>query len=158
MKKLAIILVILVMLFCLSSCVTVQTQVELSQDRANIKSVEIFNSERAYDVENIDNFLEENKPVAVLEWENINSFLDALCSLEFSKEVVLFPMPMDGGYDYQGYIVAITYLDGGYDIFAEEGLFSYSIGKKGQGLYKYDHSNYCGEVLWSDFIQEYTES
>ena len=93
----------------------------------------------------------------ILEPEQHSNFLDALCTLDFEKEVVFFPIPMDGGYDYDGYIIAIIYSDGGYDIIAERGLYSYAVGRDGQGQYKYDHSDYCGETPWAEFFKEYIE-
>ena len=155
MKKATILLVCLLLLFGLSSCVTVKKNVELSQSRANVRSIEIYNSEKKYSEGEINTFLEENEPVAVLKSEHFTSFLDALGNLEFKEEKVLFPIPMDGGYDYEGYIIAIVYLDGGYDIIAEGGLYSYAVGSNGKGLHKYDYSNYCGDVAWTDFIEEY---
>ncbi len=157
MKKITIFLVSLLVLFCLSSCATVEKEVKLSQDRANIASIEIYNSEYAYYEEDIHDFLRKNEPVAILKSEYHTSFLDALCDLKFEEEIVLFPIPMDGGCDYSGYIVAIVYSDGGYDIFAEGGLYSYAVGNDGQGRHKYDHSDYCGDVAWNDFVKEFIE-
>ena len=157
MKKATILLVCLLLLFGLSSCVTVKKNVELSQSRANVRSIEIYNSEKKYSEGEINTFLEENEPVAVLKSEHFTSFLDALGNLEFKEEKVLFPIPMDGGYDYGGYMIAIMYSDGGYDIIAERGLYSYAVGRDGQGWHKYDHSDYCGETSWTEFIEEYIE-
>ena len=47
--------------------------------------------------------------------------------------------------------------DGGYDIIAERGLYSYAVGRDGQGQRKYDHSDYCGETPWAEFFKEYIE-
>jgi len=109
--------------------------VEVSQNRDNIQSVEIYNFEKAYYEGNIHTFLEENEPVAVLEEERFTAFLDALCNLEFEEEKVFSPISMDGGYDYEGYIIAVVYSCGGYDI-----------------------SNCCGETLWTEFVEKYIEN
>ena len=77
--------------------------------------------------------------------------------LEFEKEEVLFPIPMDGGYDYCGYVISIVYEDGGYDIISEEGLFFYSVDDGGKEKYKYDYADYCGETPWSTLIEAYIE-
>lgn len=157
MKKATAALIGLLMLFSLYSCATVKNDLELSQDRANIESIAIYAPEHAYSERDIHCFLENNKPVALLESESHASFLDALVALKFEKEVFLFPIPMDGGCDYNGYIIAIVYSDGGYDIIAESGTYSYSFGDYGQGMHKYDHSDYCGEVAWTEFIEGYIE-
>ena len=157
MKKVITLLISLLLLVCLSSCANIKKEVELSQDRTNVVSIEIYNSERAYYEGDIHGFLEENEPIWVLESEKNSDFLDALCAFEYEEEKVFFPIPMDGGCDYQGYIIAIVYSDGGYDIFAEDGSYSYAIDSDGQGRYKYDHFDYCGDVAWNDFVEQYIE-
>ena len=157
MKKVITLLISLLLLVCLSSCANVKKEAELSQDRTHVASIEIYNSERAYYEGDIHGFLEENEPIWVLESEKNSDFLDALCAFEYEKEKVFFPIPMDGGCDYQGYIIAIVYSDGGYDIFAEDGSYSYAIDSDGQGRHKYDHSDYCGDVAWNDFVEQYIE-
>lgn len=147
----------LLLLFSLSSCANVKRRAELSQDREDIASIEIYYSERAYYEGDIHVFLSENEPVTVLDPEDHTSFLDTLCDLEFEKEIIFFPIPMDGGCDYYGYVIAIVYSDGGYDIFAEGGLYSYAIGSDGKGRHKYDHSDYCGDAAWDDIVEEYIE-
>ena len=156
MKKKTLLLLTLLMLFCLSSCATVKKGEVLSQDRAYVQAVELYKPERAYYEGDIHAFLEENEPVAVLKSEDLTSFLDTFCKLEFEKETVLFPIPMDGGYTYDGYIVAVIYSDGGYDIIAEGGAYSCSIGSDGQARYKFDHSDYCGEMPWTEVIEKFT--
>ena len=157
MKKIIALFVSLLLIVCFSSCVNIKKDLALSQDRANVQSIEIYKPERVYYEEDIHTFLEENEPISVLEAQNHTSFLDSLYELEFEKEIVLFPIPMDGGSDYYGYVIAITYSDGGYDIIADGGSYSYAVGRDGQGRHKYDYSNYCGETPWAEFIEEYIE-
>ena len=157
MKKITMLLISLLLIFCLSSCANIKKDLEFSQDRANVQSIEIFNPEKSYYEGDVHAFLEENEPIVILEPEQHSNFLDTLCTLDFEKEVVFFPIPMDGGCDYEGYIIAIVYSDGGYDIIAEGGLYSYAVGSDGQGRHKYDHSDYCGETPWAEFFKEYIE-
>ena len=157
MKKTIALLMSFLLIFCLSSCANIKNDLEFSQDRANVQSIEIFNPESAYCEGDIHTFLEENEPIVILDPEQHSNFLDSLCALDFEKEVAFFPIPMDGGYDYEGYIIAIVYSDGGYDIIAEHGLYSYAVGSDGQGRHKYDHSDYCGETSWTEFVEEYIE-
>jgi hypothetical protein len=157
MKKTIALLISFLLLFCLSSCATVKKDVEFSQDRANVQSIEIYNPEKTYHEGDIHTFLEENEPIVILEPEQHTSFLDTLYTLNFEKEVVFFPIPMDGGCDYDGYIIAVIYSDGGYDIIAARGLYSYAVSSDGKGRHKYDYSNYCGETPWAEFIEDYIE-
>jgi hypothetical protein len=157
MKKTIALLISFLLLFCLSSCATVKKDVKFSQDRANVSSIEIYNPEKTYHAGDIHTFLEENEPIVILEPEQHSSFLDSLGSLTFEKEVVFFPIPMDGGCDYDGYIIVVIYSDGGYDIIAARGLYSYAVSSDGKGRHKYDYSNYCGETPWAEFIEDYIE-
>ena len=157
MKKTIALFMSILLLFCLSSCATVKKCVEISQDRTNVQTIEIYNPERAYYEGDIHSFLEENEPITVVKSENFTSFLDNLCNLEFEEEKVFFPIPMGGRYDYHGYMIAVVYSDGGYDIIAERGLYSYAVGHDGQGQHKYDYSDYCGETPWAEFFKEYIE-
>lgn len=158
MKKTLTVFLSFLLLFCLSSCATEQKDVELSQDRACVQAIEIFKPDRAYYEGDIHSFLEENEPLAVVKSESYKSFLDDLSHLEFEEEKAFFPIPMDGGYDYDGYVIAVIYSDGGYDIIAERGLYSYAVSSDGDGRHKYDHSDYCGETPWSEFVEKYLEN
>ena len=111
MKKTILLLTILLLISCFSSCTTVKKDVNLSQDRADVKTIEIYHSESAYYEGDIHTFLDENEPIVILEPAQHSRFLDALCTLGFEEEVVFFPIPMDGGYDYEGYIVVVIYSD-----------------------------------------------
>ena len=154
MKKQIIVGFIALVLLCACSGI-VESKVELSQSIENVQSIQIFYTERVYDEGDITEFLEENEPYAILESKNYNDFLDELCELDYQKEVLHLLVPQDGGCDYGGYIIAVLYSNGGYDIIAEKGLFSYSLSKKGKGRYRYDYSDYCGETPWTDFIEKH---
>lgn len=155
MKKTVVLFLGLLLIVSLSACSIVKTNVELTQDRANVVSIEIYRPDRAYDEGDVHELRKTNEPISVLNAEQYVPFLNRLCSLEFEKDVVFFPIPMDGGCDYVGYIVAVVYADGGYDIVAANGLYSYAVGEDGQGRHKYDHSDYCGEQSWNEFVEEY---
>lgn len=157
MKKICSIVIILVLIISLSACATIHKDLELSQNTDNVQVVEIYNPDHAYYEGDIHLFLEENAPVSVLEEEVLSAFVDELAVLKFKEEKVFFPIPMDGGYNYEGYIIVVVYSDGGYDIIAKGGLYSYAVGKDGQGKYKYEHSDYCGETPWEDFIEKYID-
>lgn len=155
MKKTFLFIISFIVILNLSSCTTAKTKVELSKSGEDVQAIEIYNSEQKYYEGNISEFLNGNEPIFTLGKEEHSTFLDALCNLEFGEEKVYFPIPMDGGYDYEGYIIAIIYTDDAYDIIAEKGSYSYFVNKKGEGRHKYEHSDYCGETPWSDFVEQY---
>ena len=156
MKKAFFSFVCMVLMLNLCACATVRKDFELSQERESVKDIEIYKSEQLYDEGDIHLFRSENKPIAIVE-EAISDCLNSIEQLTFEKEKVFFPIPMDGGYHYQGYMMIIVYEDGGYDIISDGGLYSYAIDKDGQGKHKYDYANYCGELVWKDFVEKYTE-
>ena len=141
----------------LCACATVEQSFAFSQQRENIKSIEIYAPAQPYTEGNIHLLKEENQPVAVLDGDALSDCLDSIEQLTFKKEKVFFPIPMDGGCDYQGYVLMIVYQDSGYDLIAEGGFYSYAVGNDGQGRHKYDPSDYCGEVAWSDLVEKYIE-
>lgn len=157
MKKTFLLLVSVILMFSLSACATVTKEFEFSQKRENVQSIEIYNSEEAYYEGDIHQFRDENEPIVLLSDEESSAFLDAFEKLKFEEEKVFFPIPMDGGHDYQGYIVIIVYADGGYDIVSEGGQYSYAIGKDGQGRHKYSHADYYGDDSWSELVEKYID-
>ena len=155
MKKAIFLFVSVMLLFTLSACATITKDFELSQKRENVQSIEIYHSEQAYYEGDIHQFRDENEPIALLSDEKRSAFLDEVGKLKFEEEKVFFLIPMDGGYDYQGYITVIVYADGGYDILSANGQYFYSIGKDGQEHHKYDHCDYCGDDSWPEFVEKY---
>lgn len=156
MKKAFIFIMSMLLFFTLTSCATIRKNVELSQDSAQIQSLEIYDVSHKYYEGDVTALRKENTPIHIIDAESQSEFLDDLRTLEF-EEVVFFFIPMDGGCDYSGYVIAVVYSNGGYDIIAEEGLFSYAVGEDGEGRYRYDHSDYCGEQSWAEFIEGYID-
>jgi len=157
MKKITIICLVLILLFSFTSCTTVNKSIELSGDQKSIQSIDIYDVSEQYYEGDITVLRSENTPIYTVNPEQYADFLDELLLLDFEEEAVFFPIPMDGGCDYFGYVISIVYTDGGYDIVAEEGQFSYSLGVDGKGRYKYEHADYCGDVSWVDFVEKYIE-
>lgn len=155
MKKIVALCLALLLIVCLSACATVKTNKELTQNRANVVSIEIYRSDYAYYEGDIHELRKNNEPISVLNAEQHTPFLNRICQLEFERDVVFFPIPMDGGCDYVGYIIAVVYADGGYDIIAANGSYSYAVGEDGQGRHQYDHADYCGEQSWDEFVEEF---
>ena len=129
-----------------------------AQGIEQIQSIELYHSEQAYSEGNISLFRQENEPITVLEGDACTGFAQALGKLRSEDAIMLIPFPMDGGYDYEGYIVAVVYADGGYDIFAECGSYACVVGHNGQvRRRKYDHADYCGDTPWAEIIEGYIE-
>lgn len=138
---------------CLFSCVKVSNRFSPLRDKSGAVCVEIFKVEKNYNERDVDDLRAENTPVCFLENERCREAVELLCELEYTKDILLIPIPADGGCDFNGYVVAIVYEDGAYDLLAEEGLFSYWE-KDGNGRYSYDYSDYSGERGFSELIEE----
>lgn len=157
MKKSVLLLILFILAFSITSCATVNKRLALSDEQQSIESVEIYNVIKQYYEGNISSFRSENAPIYTLSAEQISDFTEELLQLKFEEKNVFFPIPTDGGYDYSGYVVCVVYDDGGYDIFAEEGQFLYSV--QGDDVrYTYGYADYCGDVPWTDFIERYIEN
>lgn len=154
MKKFSAISLILSLIICLSSCVNVKEKLELSHGCENAEAVELFFTDEVYDENNVHVFREKNTPIKTLKTD-LPELYAALCELKFEREVILFPIPMDGGCDLSGYIISVVYSGGDYDLISYSGLYSFVTRKDGRGRHKYDYSDYCGKTPWNDFIEQH---
>ena len=158
MKKAALTLFSLFLLCTLFSCAPVRRKVSYAQGIEQIQSIELYHSEQAYSEGNISGFRQENEPITVLQGDACAEFAQAFGNLKFEEVMMLIPIPLDGGCDYEGYVVAVVYADGGYDIFAERGSYSYVVGRDGTVRRQaYDAADYCGEAPWAELIEKYIE-
>lgn len=159
MKKIIVLFLCCFLGLSLISCTTKESYPTPSQDVSSIKCIEIYSLEEAYYTEaTVLNLRKENIPVRTIDDEkDISDFVSYISTLKFQKVIVHFPIPMDGGYDYYGYVIAIVY-DNGYDIIAGGGLFSYFVNSDGKEHFKYDYSDYCGDENWSEMFENFVNS
>ena len=158
MKKGTLLMLLIGIICLLTSCATITSKVEFTQDTSIIQKIDIYYVEKCYTEGDIHNFLEDNAPIYTLKEEVWETFLEMVGNLQYEKEVVFFPIPMDGGCDYQGYIISIVYSNGSYDLIAEGGLYSCLIDEKGEDWHKYDYVDYTGITDWSTLIELYIEA
>ena len=86
MKRLSLLFLLLFCVCTLSACATVQVNVELSGDREDIVSIELYSVQTLYTEENVSALREENQPVSSLDEASYDAFLDRLVSLPFEEE------------------------------------------------------------------------
>lgn len=155
-KAIYVFIAICIMITFLSACTTVEHKFELSHDISGIEQIVIYNTETSYYESNIHNLINELEPNYIIEADQQSDFLEELLDLDldFEEDVSIFPIPMDGGYDYTGYIVCIVY-NNGYDIIAEQGQFRYSKSSDEKESYWYGHMDYCGTNSWEELINKY---
>ncbi|MBR6781948.1 MAG: hypothetical protein IKM33_01965 [Clostridia bacterium] len=152
-RKIVVLFIAALLLFNLMGCmyIPVKKSIKLSKDESVIQSIDIYCVEDAYYEGDVSGLRSEISPVCTLTAEQQDDFVKELLSLKFETEIYLLPMPMDGGYDYEGYVVSVVYDDGSYDLIAEEGQYSYL--NVGNGSHKYDYADYCGTKDWSAWIE-----
>lgn len=152
-RKITILFLSLMLTFSMAGCmyIPVKKSIKLSKDESVIQSIDIYYVEDAYYEGDVSGLRSEISPVCTLTAEQQDDFVKELLSLKFETEIYLLPMPMDGGYDYEGYVVSVVYDDGSYDLIAEEGQYSYL--NVGNGSHKYDYADYCGTKDWSAWIE-----
>ena len=157
LKKAAILFLAALTLLSLAACVTKSVYIEPSGNPSDIQKVEVYRTEERYTEADVDDLRDENTPLCIIDSQRQTEFLEELHGLAFEEEIVLFPVPLDGGCTCSGYVISIVYEDGSYDIIAEQGQFYYSIGSNGDGRYEYDSADYCGDLAWTDFLEGYIE-
>ncbi len=142
----------------LSSCATRIRKFESSRPIEDIEQVAIYYTDKVYTERNIHNFTDELEPFCYIDATLQSGFIDELTNFEFEEVVNYFPViPTSGGYDYSGYIIGLIYADG-YDLFAAEAQYAYTLDFNGQSYYSYGSMSYCGDYKWSDFIEKYIPS
>ena len=155
MNRLFLLFLLLVCVCTLSACATVQVNVELSGEREDIASIELYSVQTLYTEENVSALREENQPVSSLDEASYDAFLDRLVSLPFEEERIYLPIPMDGGCNVEGYVICVVYQDGRYDLIASGGQLAHRLGKDGSGRYNYGIANYTGQESWDSFVEAF---
>ena len=156
MRKL--VAIILLILICVSflSCGKIERNIDFKRESWGSLNIEIYYLEDSYVTQgDAVNIRDENTPICVItDYDVIDALMKEISSLTFIQEVVYFPAAVDWEYIYEGYVVCVVYPDG-YDIIAEQGQLYYSVDRKGEGSYKYGHSDYYGEIPWSEIVEKY---
>lgn len=155
MKRFSLLFLLLFCAFSLSACATVQVNVELSGEREDIASIDLYSVQTLYTEGDVSALREENQPISSLDKASYDAFLDRLVSLPFEEERVYLPIPMDGGCNVESYVICVVYQDGRYDLIASGGQLAHWLGKDGSGRYDYGIANYVGEESWASFVKTF---
>ena len=153
MKKTLILFIALILIFSLTSCViTLTREFELGQDANNIVSVDIYRIDE-FDCE-VHEIPDKHEPIYSITGDEIKPFISELSTLEYKRDAI-FPLPIDYAHIFkEGYIVFIEYGNGGYDVYAEQGIYTHCF-VEGNVYHLYDFDDYRGEKSWDDFIESY---
>ena len=155
MKKTALCLaVILLLAFLLSSCMNLPVKYKPSNGAEGIAYVRIYYVESAngYDAWKDAPDLEElaTTSAEVPSFRYDKMFAD-LKDLKFQDSILLVPIPSDPSFYMYGYILAITYEDGGYEYITPNGIQVYGENAEDFGC---SHLS-CDTEDWKSFIDKY---
>jgi hypothetical protein len=155
MKKTALCLaVILLLAFLLSSCMNLPVKYKPSNGAEGIASVRIYYVESANgydawgDAPDLEELATASAEVPSFRYDKLFSDLK---KLNFQNFILLVPIPSDPSFYMYGYILAITYEDGGYEYITPNGIQVYGENAEDFGC---SHLS-CDTDDWKNFIDKY---
>ena len=155
MKKTALCLaVILLLALSLSSCMNLPVKYKPSNGAEGIASVKVYyvESSNGYDAWHDAPDLEGLATASVeIPAERHAKLLIDLENLKFQDFILLAPIPMDPNFYISGYVLAITYEDGGYEYITPNGIQVFGENAEDFGL---SHLS-CDTEEWQSFIDKY---
>ena len=155
MKKTALCLAVLLLLaLSLSSCLTPRVTYEPANGKDGIASVKIYyvESTNGYDAWKDAPDLDELASASVeIPADRHAKLLIDLENLKFEDFILLAPVPSDPNFYIYGYVLAITYEDGGYEYITPNGIQVW-----GENADDFDLSHLsCDNEEWQRFIDKY---
>ncbi|MBQ4113576.1 MAG: hypothetical protein IJD38_12345 [Clostridia bacterium] len=155
MKKTALCLAVLLLLaLSLSSCLTPRVTYEPANGKDGIASVKIYyvESTNGYDAWKDAPDLDELASASVeIPADRHAKLLIDLENLKFEDFILLAPVPSDPNFYIYGYVLAITYEDGGYEYITPNGIQVW-----GENADDFDLSHLsCDNEEWQKFIDKY---
>ena len=118
MKKTISLVLVILLLFSLSSCVIkTDKAIELCGYVTDITSIDIYFTDEEYS-KPIDTIREDSTPLYAIKKEDEGAFIDRILSLEYEKDVVFLPITYAHVYS-NGYIIVINYSSGNFDLIGD---------------------------------------
>ena len=155
MKKTVLCLaVILLLAFPLTSCMNLPVNYKPSNGTEGIASVKVYYVEKANgydawgDAPNLEELATSSAEIPSFRYDKL---LGDLKKLNFQDFILLVPIPSDPSFYMYGYILAITYEDGGNEYISPNGIQVYGENAEDFGT---SHLS-CDTEDWKDFIDKY---
>ena len=154
MKKYALIILICICFaLTFSSCTAKEQTVSFTQEVSEISSICVYNVQGSYDFENVGDLYDEDAPLHTIDKENYEEFLNAVGGLTFHKKLI--PTSLIAGGTNIGYVIVISYENGGYDIISEHATVYCIVAEDGTTNNDIKFLSYAGDTTWEDFIKGY---
>lgn len=143
MKKLLSCISTLILIFCLSSCISLNKNLKIIGNIDEITSIDVYYIDATEDV-TID-IIDEYEPIYSVPANELVDFANKMETIIYKKDYPLAPV------DYSevfapGYIVCIEFSDGMREIFSEKGS------KTHNGYYP---EEYNGSFTWAEEIESF---
>lgn len=142
MKKSLVFISALILVFSLSSCISINKKLRIIGDSEDITSIDVYYVDATVG-EIVSDTIDEYEPVYSVPSNELVDFADKMETIVYKKKYILAPV------DYQkvfapGYIVCIEFSDGKREIFSEQGTLTHN------GYYP---EKYNGPLSWEEEIE-----
>ena len=144
MKKLLICIITLILVFSLSSCISINKKLRIIGNTEDIIAIDVY----YIDVTNekiVTKTIDEYEPVYSVPADELVAFANKMETIIYKKNYIIVPV------DYSvlfapGYIVCIEFSDGMREIFSEQGTLTHN------GFYP---EKYNGSLSWAEEIETF---
>ena len=142
MKKSLVFISVLILIFSLSSCISINKKLRIIGDSEDITSIDVYYID-VTDGEIVPDTIDEYEPVYSVPSNELVDFADKMETIVYKKKYIFAPV------DYKkvfapGYIVCIEFSDGKRKIFSEQGSLTHN------GYYP---EKYNGPLSWEEEIE-----
>lgn len=149
MKKILCLIVLLFVIMCTSSCVTVHKKFERVEDVANIESIEVYFidwEEELY----LQDIPESMQPIEILDKDLYEGLIQDLESFDF-KSILLIFAASDPNWDIYGFVFKIIYSSGAYQVVSNCGtVYTYNSKEQSKAFH-----GVVSKETWNEFVKKY---
>ena len=144
MKKLLICIITLILVFSLSSCVSINKKLRIIGNTEDIIAIDVYYID-VTDEEIVPETIDEYEPVYSVPADELVAVANKMETIIYKKYFIIVPV------DYSivfapGYIVCIEFSDGMREIFSEQGTLTHN------GFYP---EKYNGALSWAEEIESF---
>ena len=146
MKKLIICIAVLILIFSLSSCISINKKLRIIGDTEDITFIDVYNIDVTDEYISL-NTIDEYEPVYSVPTNELVAFANKMETIVYKKKYPIVPVPIDYNVVFaSGYIVCIGFSDGEREIFSEQGAMTHN------GYYP---EKYNGSLSWAEEIESF---
>ena len=149
MKKISCLIVLLFIIMCTSSCVTIHKKFERVEDVANIESIEVYFidwEEELY----LEDIPESMQPIEILDKDVYEGLIQDLESLDF-KSILIIGAANDPSWYIYGFVFKIIYSSGAYQVVSNCGtVYTYNSKEQSKAFH-----GVVSKETWNELVKKY---